>query len=133
MLADAGAEVIDAMSAARTAVESFEQSAGGTVSVSGFHSAGQALFGSLLQELARQPAAPDLRLTDEAVAQQDFPALTAGYDLVIAHRLDHSPAWPTPGLRTITLAREPLDVALPAAHPLGVMRSARSRWRTSGG
>lgn len=41
VLADAGAEVIDAMSAARTAVESFEQAAGGTVSVSGFHSAGQ--------------------------------------------------------------------------------------------
>src|SRR6476661_7750897 len=95
VLADAGAEVIDAMSAARTAVEQFEQSAGGTVSVSGFHSAGQTLFGSLLRELAGHRTSPDVRLTDEDVAQQDFPALTARYDLVIAHRLDHSPALPT--------------------------------------
>ncbi len=91
VLADAGAEVIDAMAAARTAVETFEQSAGGTVAVSGFHSAGQSLFGLLLQELARLPTAPDVRLTDEDVPRQDFPGLTARYDLVIAHRLDHSP------------------------------------------
>lgn len=139
VLADAGAEVIDAMSAARTAVESFEQAAGGTVSVSGFHSAGQALFGLLLEELARQPTSPDVRLTDEDVPQQDFPALTARYDLVIAHRLDHSPAWPTPGLRTITLAREPLDVALPAGHPLAgcdaltAEQVADQRWVTTRG
>ncbi len=139
VLADAGAEVIDAMAAARTAVEDFEQSAGGTVSVSGFHSAGQALFGSLLQELARRRATPDVRLTDEDVAQQDFPALTARYDLVIAHRLDHSPAWPTVGLRTITLAHEPLDVALPAGHrlareaELSPEQVAGERWVTTRG
>jgi|SRR6476661_7636833 DNA-binding transcriptional LysR family regulator len=139
VLADAGAEVIDAMSAARTAVEQFEQSAGGTVSVSGFHSAGQTLFGSLLRELAGHRTSPDVRLTDEDVAQQDFPALTARYDLVIAHRLDHSPAWPTAGLRTITLAHEPLDVALPTDHPLAghaaltAEQVAGERWVTTRG
>ena len=139
VLADAGAEVIDAMSAARTAVEQFELSAGGTVTVSGFHSAGQTLFGSLLRELAGHRTSPDVRLTDEDVAQQDFPALTARYDLVIAHRLDHSPAWPTAGLRTITLAHEPLDVALPTGHPLAGHAAltpeqvAGERWVTTRG
>ncbi|WP_420121033.1 LysR family transcriptional regulator [Nakamurella sp.] len=139
VLADAGAEVIDAMAAARTAVETFEQSAGGTVAVSGFHSAGQSLFGLLLQELARLPTAPDVRLTDEDVPRQDFPGLTARYDLVIAHRLDHSPAWPAAGLRTITLVREPLDVALPVDHPLAgdaeltADQVAGERWVTTRG
>src|SRR6478735_7500436 len=120
VLADAGAEVIDAMAAARTAVENFEQSAGGTVSVSGFHSAGQSLFGLLLQELARLPTAPDVRLTDEDVPQQDFPGLTARYDLVIAHRLDHSPALP-------------VDHPLAGCAELTAEQVAGERWVTTRG
>ncbi|WP_141726083.1 LysR family transcriptional regulator substrate-binding protein, partial [Actinacidiphila rubida] len=60
---------------------------------------------------------PRLTLADEDVAQDRFPALTRDYDLVLAHRLDHAPPWP----RTVTsstLLHEPLDVALPAGHPL---------------
>jgi DNA-binding transcriptional LysR family regulator len=125
VLARAGAGVIDAMAAARTAVEQFEDSSGGTVTLSSFHSAGQALFGPLLRELDAGPDAPELQLTDEDVAQRDFPALTAQYDLVLAHRMEHSPPWPTDDLHVVTLAREPLDVALPAGHPL----TARDRLR----
>ncbi|WP_408898399.1 LysR family transcriptional regulator [Nocardioides sp. R1-1] len=139
VLARAGAGVIDAMAAARGAVEQFESSATGTVTLSSFHSAGQALFGPLLRELARpdQGDPPDLRLTDEDVAQSDFPALTAQYDLVLAHRMEHSPPWPAEDLHVVTLAREPLDVALPAAHPLAARARLRprdvvgERWVTS--
>ncbi|TNM37305.1 LysR family transcriptional regulator [Nocardioides albidus] len=123
VLARAGADVIDAMAAARGAVERFEDEPGGTVTLSSFHSAGQALFGPLLRELGTD--GPDLRLTDEDVAQRDFPALTAQYDLVLAHRMEHSPPWPTDDLHVVTLAREPLDVALPAGHRL----ASRSRLR----
>jgi DNA-binding transcriptional LysR family regulator len=54
---------------------------------------------------------------DEDVAQDRFPALTRDYDLVLAHRLDHGPPWPRT-VTSATLLREPLDVALPADHPL---------------
>lgn len=116
VLADAGAKVIEAMAAAHGAVEEFEQSTAGVVRVSGFHSAGQALFGPLVAEL--DGSGLDVRFTDEDVAQSEFPALTARYDLVLAHRMEYGPPWPESGLEVVTLAREPLDVALPAGHPL---------------
>ncbi|KAB2811918.1 LysR family transcriptional regulator [Pimelobacter simplex] len=137
-LARAGAGVIDAMAAAQSAVEEFEDRTGGTVTLSSFHSAGQAVFGPLLRELGTgRPDSPDLRLADEDVAQSDFPALTAQYDLVLAHRMEHSPPWPGADLHVVHLAREPLDVALPAAHPLARRRTLRprdvigERWVTS--
>ncbi|MDR5698583.1 LysR family transcriptional regulator [Agromyces aerolatus] len=116
VLADAGAKVIEAMAAAHGAVDEFEQSTTGAVQVSGFHSAGQALFGPLIAEL--DGSGLDVRFTDEDVAQSEFPALTARYDLVLAHRMEYGPTWPASGLQVLTLAREPLDVALPATHPL---------------
>ncbi|WP_449372292.1 LysR family transcriptional regulator [Arthrobacter psychrolactophilus] len=129
VLADAGAGVISAMATAKAAIGSYQQDAGGIVSVSGFHSAGQALFAPLVRRLsdggahqgATAVAVPRLRLSDEDVAQQDFPALTARYDLVLAHRMDHSPAWPDTRVRVIPLAHEPLDIALASDHPLAAL------------
>lgn len=118
VLAAAGTEAIDAMAAARSALDSFETEPTGVVTVSGFHSAGQALFGSLVRELAETGAALTVELTDEDVAQSDFPALTARYDLVLAHRMEHSAPWPSAGIRSLTLVREPLDVAVSTSHPL---------------
>lgn len=118
VLAAAGTEAIDAMAAARSALDSFETEPTGVVTVSGFHSAGQALFGSLIRELAETGAALTVELTDEDVAQSDFPALTARYDLVLAHRMEHSEPWPSAGIRSLTLVREPLDVAVSTSHPL---------------
>lgn len=123
ILAAAGAEAIDAMAAARTALDNFEGSPTGVVSISGFHSVGQVLFGTLLRELQALEHAPTVQLTDEDVAQSDFPALTARYDLVLAHRMEHSPKWPTQGVRSLTLVREPLDVAVASTHPLASHRS----------
>ncbi|WP_447913023.1 LysR family transcriptional regulator [Microbacterium phyllosphaerae] len=118
VLATAGADAIDAMAAARSALDEFEGDSTGVVTVSGFHSVGQALFGSLIRELDAADARPTVQLTDEDVAQSDFPALTARYDLVLAHRMEHSPPWPTDGVRSLALVREPLDVAVSASHPL---------------
>ncbi|WP_414171829.1 LysR substrate-binding domain-containing protein [Clavibacter tessellarius] len=52
------------------------------------------------------------------MAQGDFAGLTADHDLVVAHRLPHDPPWPTARLVVVPLLVEPLDVALPAGHPL---------------
>lgn len=137
VLADAGGEALDAMAAARGALDAFEHDAAGVVSVSGFHSAGQALFGALLRELSDSDDAPTVQLTDEDVAQSEFPALTARYDIVLAHRMEHSEPWPSQGVRSLTLVREPLDVAVAASHPLATRSSvspadiAGERWVTS--
>lgn len=137
VLAAAGADAIDAMAAARNALSDFEQDSTGTVSISGFHSIGQALFGPLLRELARSDEAPAVQLTDEDVAQTEFPALTARHDLVLAHRMEHSPPWPVQGIRSLTLVREPLDVAVATTHALAGRDSvtpadvAGERWVTS--
>ncbi|GAA2923886.1 LysR family transcriptional regulator [Microbacterium luteolum] len=137
VLAAAGADAIDAMAAARNALDDFEGTATGVVSVSGFHSVGQALFGPLLRELSGIPDAPTVQLTDEDVAQSEFPGLTARHDLVLAHRMEHSDPWPAQGVRSLTLIREPLDVAVPASHPLASRASVTpqdvvgERWVTS--
>lgn len=119
-LAGAAAEVESALARARHTVDDFLDAPGADVSVAAFHSAATAFFPLLLRGLTESDA-PRLALADEDVAQDDFPRLTREYDLVVAHRLDHSPRWP----RTIgaaTLLREPLDVALPAGHPLAGKR-----------
>lgn len=117
VLADAGGAVVQAMAQARAAIDAYQEAPDADVTLSGFHSAGQALFAPLAREL-EGPTLPRVRFSDEDVAQQDFPALTARYDLVLAHRMEHSPPWPEDRIAVIPLASEPLDVAVPAGHPL---------------
>ncbi len=114
-LAVAGAGVEEALAKARDAVDSFLGDRDRAVSVSAFSSAGLALFRPLIAELADGPR---VLLRDADVAQTDFPGLTAEHDLVIAHRLAHDPVWPTERIAVVPLFAEPLDIALPAAHPL---------------
>ncbi|MGY1496572.1 LysR family transcriptional regulator [Streptomyces sp. QTS52] len=119
-LAGAATEVESALARARHTVEEFLDRPDGEVSVAAFHSAGAAFFPLLLRALAG-PDGPVLALADEDVTQDDFPPLTREYDLVLAHRLDHARPWP----RTVAatpLLREPLDVAMPADHPLAAKR-----------
>jgi DNA-binding transcriptional LysR family regulator len=56
------------------------------------------------------------------VAQAEFPALTAEYDIVIAHRPDRGRDWPRP-VSAHPLLREPLDVVVPLGHRLASRRS----------
>ena len=121
VLAEAGGAVVLAMADARAAIGAYYEDPSGTVSVCAFHSAGQALFGRLAARVAAHAAhdgGPRLRLADEDVPQHGFPALTARYDIVLAHRMAHSEAWPKDRLVVVPLAEEPFDVALPAGHPL---------------
>ncbi|MGW2743091.1 LysR family transcriptional regulator [Streptomyces sp. NPDC001450] len=124
-LADAAVEVESALARARHAVEEFAGRPDGEVSVAAFHSAGAAFFPLLLRGLAG-PGAPTVALADEDVPQEDFPRLTRAYDLVLAHRLDHAPPWPR-AVTVTTLLHEPLDVAMPAGHPLAAKRRVTPR------
>ncbi len=117
-LAAVGVEV--AIARAEQAVERFRAEPEGTVSVAAFHSAGLAFFGPLLR--FRGPGRPQLSVSDFDVAQEDFPALTADHDLVIAHRLVNSPPWPS-SVRSEPLLFEPLDLVLRRDHPLAAKPS----------
>lgn len=136
VLSNAGAAVITAMAEAKTAIDSYHNSAATPVTLSGFHSAAQVLFAPLLRHLDT-PTGPNVLLSDEDVAQADFPALTAHYDLVLAHRMDHSPRWPTGTVSVTHLVTEPLDVALRAGHHLAAHQTltvddvANENWVTS--
>lgn len=115
-LAAAAIDVETALARARHTVADFAEQPDGDVSVAAFHSAASAFF-PLLHRSCVGPGAPRLAFADEDVAQERFPALTRSYDLVLAHRLEHTAPWPR-AVAATTLLREPLDVALPAGHPL---------------
>lgn len=116
-LAAAAVDVLGALDRAAHAVDGYLDDPTQPVTIAAFHSAALAYFAPLIAHLERT-AGPPVHCADADVAQADFPALVADYDLVLAHRLDSSPNWPTDRLTVIPLVREPLYVALPAASPL---------------
>lgn len=117
ILANAGAAVIASMADARAAIGNYQNDAAAPVTLAGFHSVGQSLFAPLLARLKAEQG-PQLLFSDEDVAQDDFPALTSRYDLVLAHRMDHTPPWPEQQVSVVPLAHEPLDIAVPTGHRL---------------
>lgn len=124
-LAAAAIEVETALARARHTIEEFVDQPDAEVSVAAFHSAASAFFPLLLRGRTGS-GHPRLSFADEDVEQEHFPRLTRHYDLVLAHRLDQAPPWP--GTVTArTLLREPLDIALPADHPLAAKRRLTPR------
>ncbi|MCJ1701752.1 LysR family transcriptional regulator [Rathayibacter festucae] len=121
-LAVAGTRVEEALAEAADTIGSFLRHDDRAVRVSAFHSAGLAFFGPLLAALADGPR---VALADADVAQSRFAGLTADHDLVVAHRLPQDPEWPRARLVVTPLLVEPLDIALPAAHPLATQSSIR--------
>jgi DNA-binding transcriptional LysR family regulator len=120
-LALSAVEVEVALARAEQAVARFQSESVGTVSVAAFHSAALALFGPLLAG-SDHPGRPGISVSDFDVAQEDFPALTSGHDLVIAHRLIGSSPWPA-SVRVEPLLFEPLDVAVRRGHRLAAKKS----------
>jgi len=108
-----------ALDRAARAVGEHLDAPGAPVSVAAYHSAGLTWFAPLISRLA-ETGGPPVRCADEDVAHADFPALAGDYDLVVAHRLAHSPPWPADRLTAIPLIEEPLYVAMAADHPLAV-------------
>lgn len=121
-LAAAASRVEQALAEAHDAVSVYLGQDEQPVRVSAFHSAGLAFFAPLLALLG---GTPRVSLADADVAQDEFAGLTADHDLVIAHRLAHDPEWPTRRLVVTPLLIEPLDVALPAGHPLAAAPDIR--------
>jgi DNA-binding transcriptional LysR family regulator len=116
-LAAAGGDVVAALDRAAQVVNGYLDDLSVPVTLAGFHSVALTCFAPVLRHVAAA-GGPPVRCADADVAQADFPALTADYDLVLAHRLNHSPPWPADRLAVVPLLYEPLYVALPAGHPL---------------
>ncbi|MCQ1957858.1 LysR family transcriptional regulator [Arthrobacter sp. zg-Y826] len=115
-LARAAVDISVAMRSAEQAVSHYLQDPRATVSLCAFNSAGLTYFGPLLQALSGE-GSPRLICSDRDVGQEEFPSLTADYDLVIAHRLEHSTPWPET-ITVLPLVREPLDIAMSEQHRL---------------
>jgi DNA-binding transcriptional LysR family regulator len=116
-LAESAVRVATALAEAEASWQRYHGAAAGTVRLACFHSAGELLVPGLLDRLRARPAI-HLETYDEDVSQDDFAALTADYDVVVAHRSDDVEAPARAGLSVVPLLREPLDVALPVTHPL---------------
>jgi DNA-binding transcriptional LysR family regulator len=114
-LAAAATDVATALARAEAAVDAFLEDPRGLVRVAAFSSAATAFFPALLR--AAVEGGPPVECAEHDVAQSRFPASCADHDIVVAHRLEHSPPWPVT-VSAIRLLHEPLDVAVPAAHPL---------------
>jgi DNA-binding transcriptional LysR family regulator len=120
-LAAAGADGEAAMAKAREVARHVGATPQGQVTVAAFNSAAMAFFPALAQAFP-QHGPVTVSLTDEDVAQTDFPALTSRCDVVLAHRFAYTAAWPA-SVRVMHLLAEPLDVALPADHRLARFRA----------
>ncbi|WP_347039470.1 LysR family transcriptional regulator [Glutamicibacter halophytocola] len=115
-LASAAASVASTLAEASARIRTVEQDKNVPINVAGFHSIGQTIFAPPLSLPEGQ--LPPLHFSDEDVSQQDFPALTSTYDLVLAHRMPHTAPWPKERITVIPLAFEPLDIAIHKDHPL---------------
>jgi DNA-binding transcriptional LysR family regulator len=111
-LADAAVEVMTALDRADRAVSAYLDDPAAPVTVCAFHSAALTWFPPLIARFAQ------VRCADEDVAWAGFPGLVGDYDLVVAHRLAHSPPWPAERVTVVPLVYEPIYVAMAATSPL---------------
>jgi DNA-binding transcriptional LysR family regulator len=115
-LARSAVEVAVALERAQAAVTRFAAETTGSVTITAFQSAAELLFPDLVTRVLALGGI-GLECNESDVAQSEFAALTAEYDLVLAHRPDRSQDWPA-SVKAIPLFREPVDVALPLSHRL---------------
>jgi len=116
-LARSATDVAVARARATALWDEFRNLATGEVSVVTFPTAGQMLLPGALAELAATPGLV-VTCTDRDPELSDFPALTADFDIVLAHTMRGQATWGGRGLSVVPLMTEPLDVGLPAKHRL---------------
>ncbi|WP_028935934.1 LysR family transcriptional regulator [Pseudonocardia spinosispora] len=123
-LAGQADSVLAALAEAEAAVQRYRSEPRGVVRVAMFQSAARLLLPALLRRVAANPHI-DLRCTDVDMVPNEVPQLAADFDLVIAHRDEHSAPFSTDRWEVTALLREPLDVVLPPGHRLARRRGLR--------
>ena len=116
LLADGAADVEASLAGVQARLDAFRGRPSGTVRLVTFPSAAELLFPPLLATLASEPIT--VSCTDLDVGEADFAGLARDADVVVAHSTTGAAPAGTAGLVATVVGREPLDVALPASHPL---------------
>lgn len=115
LLAQGAVEVAATMGRLQRELDDLKGRTAGRVSIAALPSAAELLVPPLLARCAGTGI--EVVLTDTDVAEAGYAAHAADFDLVIGHSLARVPAG-ADRLTAITLATEPLDVAVPAGHRL---------------
>ena len=126
MLAQTATDVAVALERADAVWEDFKQAPRGDVTLTTFPSGGQMLLPGVLTAIAGVPGLT-LNCTDQDPLQPDFADLTPDFDIVLADSPGSLPSWRERGLTVVPLMTEPLDVALPAGHPLAEKKTLSPR------
>jgi DNA-binding transcriptional LysR family regulator len=106
-----------ALERANAVWDEYRNDATGTVTVATFPTAGQMLLPPTLAFL-KSVAGLEVTMVDRDPETENFPALTADFDIVLAHSVPGGRSWSGRGLRNLYLLSEPLDIALPIGHRL---------------
>ena len=116
-MAGAAAEVSTAMARAEATIDTYRRGWQTRVVAAFFPSAAEMFLPGLLHRVkAIEGLRFEAHFEDPGVA--GFAALTADYDIVLAHSVDGPEVFGGQGLAVVPLLDEPLDVALPAGHAL---------------
>jgi DNA-binding transcriptional LysR family regulator len=124
VLAEGGAAVATALEQAQARWDSFRGEPSGTVTVAALPSAATFMLPEVMREL--EGSAIEVRCRDIDIAEAEFAALAADDDIVIAHSFTGVRPEGAGALHVAPLAREPLDVAMAADHPLAAQASVRT-------
>lgn len=116
LLAAGAVDVESALARLEARLDEFRGRPTGLVRVGALTSAAEFLVPPALAGLAA--AGIDVELSDTDVSEVDYAALTADLDIVVGHSLLGAVPRGAEHLVRTVLAREPLDVALHADHPL---------------
>jgi DNA-binding transcriptional LysR family regulator len=124
VLAEGGAAVATTLEQVRAQWDSFRGEPSGTVTVAALPSAAAFMLADVLRDV--EGTAIELRCSDIDIAEGEFAALAADNDIVIAHSFAGVSPEGAAALVAVPLAREPLDVAMAADHPLAAHETVRT-------
>lgn len=125
LLAEGADEVFSSLARVQARLDATTGEPRGEVSIGTLPSGGQVLLPQLLHRL--RGTAITLSLDDFDIAEADFAARALDADLVISHSLSGEVPGGAEGLVATVLTREPIDVVLPADHPLTAKTELRPR------
>ncbi|WP_062293422.1 LysR family transcriptional regulator [Demequina phytophila] len=116
ILASGADDVLAALARVQATLDAGRGEPSGLVRIGTLPSAGAALLPRVLARLAGTQLR--IEVEDFDLAEADYAARTLDHDLVIAHSLAADVPQGAEGLFAQVVAREPIDVAVPAAHRL---------------
>lgn len=125
LLADGADEVAAALARVSARLEEHHGAPVGRVRVAGLPSAMTIVLPRVFAALSGSEVTLDVEDLD--LAERDYAQAVSDADVVVAHSLTSEVPMGAAGLHRTVLLREPLDVALPADHPLTAKGTLRPR------